>query len=57
MLQLSNGSFWTSLRVIGDLPYTVIFLVSAGGAWLCHRQLQAAPGQREAAPQQLQAAQ
>lgn len=57
MLQLSNGSFWTSLRVIGDLPYTVIFLVAAGGAWLCHRQLQAAPGQLQAAPQRLQPAQ
>jgi Type I phosphodiesterase / nucleotide pyrophosphatase len=53
MLQLSNGSFWTSLRVIGDLPYTVIFFVAAGGAWLCHRQLQAAPGQLQSAPQQL----
>jgi hypothetical protein len=41
MLQLANGSFWTSLRVIGDLPYTVIFLVAGGAAWLCHHQLQA----------------
>mgnify|MGYP001544854578 CR=1 FL=1 len=49
MLQLSNSSFWTSLRSIGDLPYTVIFLVAAGGAWLCHRQLQAAPTQLPAA--------
>jgi hypothetical protein len=34
MLQLANGSFWTSLRVIGELPYTMIFFVSAGTAWL-----------------------
>jgi hypothetical protein len=34
MLQLANGSFWTSLRVIGELPYTMIFFVSAGSAWL-----------------------
>lgn len=53
MLQLSNGSFWTSLRVIGDLPYTVIFLVAAGGAWLCYRQLQAVPAELQGAPQQL----
>jgi hypothetical protein len=56
MLQLSNGSFWTSLRVIGDLPYTVIFVVAAGAAWLCQSQLQPAPAQLSNAPQ-LQAAQ
>jgi hypothetical protein len=42
MLQLANGSFWTSLRVIGELPYTMIFFVSAGAAWLAWRAQRAA---------------
>lgn len=35
MMQLAQGSFWTSMRVVGELPYAMIFLVSAGTTWLC----------------------
>lgn len=34
MMQFSQGSFWTSMRVIGELPYVMIFFVSAGAVWL-----------------------
>lgn len=34
MMQFSKGSFWTSMRVIGELPYVMMFFVAAGAAWL-----------------------
>ena len=37
MMQCAQGSFWTSMRVIGDLPYTMMLFVAAGGAWLVYR--------------------
>ena len=37
MMQCAQGSFWTSMRVIGDLPYTMMLFVAAGAAWLVHR--------------------
>jgi hypothetical protein len=37
MMQCSMGSFWTSMRVIGDLPYTMMLFVAAGAAWLVNR--------------------
>jgi hypothetical protein len=40
MMQFSQGSFWTSMRVVGDLPYVMMFFVSAGVAWFIHRQPQ-----------------
>ncbi len=33
MMQLAQGSFWTSMRVVGELPYIMIFLASAGSVW------------------------
>jgi len=33
MMQLAQGSFWTSMRVVGELPYIMIFLGSAGSVW------------------------
>ena len=37
MMQLAEGSFWTSMRVVGELPYTMIFFVSAGSTWLAYQ--------------------
>jgi len=34
MMQFAQGSFWTSMRVIGELPYGMMFFVAAGAAWL-----------------------
>lgn len=34
MMLAAQGSFWTSMRVIGELPYTMIAVVSAGAIWL-----------------------
>jgi hypothetical protein len=36
MMQCAQGSFWTSMRVIGDLPYTMMLFVAAGAAWLVY---------------------
>lgn len=32
MMQLANGSFWTSMRVISDLPFALLFAVAAAAA-------------------------
>lgn len=37
MMQLAQGSFWTSMRVVGELPYIMIFLASAGSVWFLRR--------------------
>jgi hypothetical protein len=34
MMLAAQGSFWTSMRVIGELPYTMIGVASAGAVWL-----------------------
>jgi hypothetical protein len=34
MMQFAQGSFWTSMRVIGELPYVMMLFVAAGAAWL-----------------------
>jgi hypothetical protein len=34
MMQFAQGSFCTSMRVIGELPYVMMFFVAAGAAWL-----------------------
>lgn len=39
MMQLAQGSFWTSMRVIGDLPYTMLFFTSAGLSWLVYHHM------------------
>lgn len=42
MMQFSQGSFWTSMRVVGDLPYTMLFFVSAGAVWLSQQAVASA---------------
>jgi hypothetical protein len=39
MMLAAQGSFWTSMRVIGELPYTMIAVASAGAVWLLHHLL------------------
>jgi hypothetical protein len=37
MMLAAQGSFWTSMRVIGELPYTMITVIAAGSVGLsCH---------------------
>lgn len=37
MMLCAQGSFWTSMRVIGELPYSMILFAAAGSAWLAQR--------------------
>lgn len=46
MMQFAQGSFWTSMRVIGELPYVMIFFASAGAVWLASTAIRAASPSR-----------
>ena len=42
MMQFSQGSFWTSMRVIGELPYVMMFFAAAGAAWFASQAIRTA---------------
>jgi len=50
MMQFAQGSFWTSMRVVGELPYIMIFMASAGSVWLVRVLAQAAQAAEEVVP-------
>jgi hypothetical protein len=41
MFLTSGASFWTGLRVLGDLPFAMLWTVGAGLAWLASRYFSA----------------
>lgn len=43
MMQFPQGSFWTSMRVVSDLPFTMLWFVASGLTWLAYRNLGALP--------------
>jgi len=43
MLFVCGGSFWTALRVVGDLPFALLGNLVATGAWLAVRYSSRSP--------------